>query len=257
MNRSNQFTLRLFFLFITIGLSGLFFITFSNAFTQPSLSAENIEWGVSEGTKLVWIVDESNESLGYLPVNSRYELTIESISSSINGEGYPVDVIYATLLKYNSSDETSTTLLDNDPFILFNVSDYWYNTRFEIFSPAFLEHGFILPINYRNNLSHGLFNFLGDTGLFDSMSIGGLLGSISITGNFNSPNAHVLWFFNKNNVCRDTSIESNISDKVYYSTYLEGSRLQDKISFGNFYLIIAGFMILCIVSISFRKIKKT
>ncbi|MFX1490248.1 MAG: hypothetical protein ACFFBI_13940, partial [Promethearchaeota archaeon] len=248
---------RLFFLFITIGLSGLFIMTFSNAFTRPLISAENIEWRVSEGTKLVWIVDESDESLGYLPVNSRYELTIESISSSINGEGYPVDMIYATLMKYNSSDESTSFLLNNDPFIFFNVSNYWWRVRLDILSPAFIEYGFILPFSHLDNITEGIFNFFGDTYLFDSYGIDGQQGSIHISAHLKSPDAHVSWFFNKNNVCKETRIEDLDPNKVYYSTYLEGSRLQDKISLGNFYLIIAGFMVLCIVSISFKKVNKT
>ena len=47
------------------------FISFSNA---------QIEWQVSEGQKLTWTVTTSEASLGLLPVNSRYEMTITSIN---------------------------------------------------------------------------------------------------------------------------------------------------------------------------------
>lgn len=249
-------SIRLFFIFITIGLSGLFIGTFSNAFSQPSLSAEVVEWRVSEGTKLVWIVDISNESLGYLPVNSRYELTIESISSTTNTEGYPVDTIYATLMKYNSSDESMTLLLDDVLYIHFNVSSIWWRVKFDMYSPAFLEHGFIMPISHRSNVTDGLFNFFGDTGLFDSNGIGSSLGKMWVNGRLKSTDLRISWYFNTDNICSETRITNYQTDEVCYSTYLEGSRIQDKIPLGNFYLIIASFMVLCIVYISYKKIRK-
>jgi hypothetical protein len=202
-------------------------------------------------------VEETNESLGYLPVNSRYELTIESISSSINGEGYPVDMIYATLMKYNSSDESMTLLLDDTLYIHFNVSSIWRRVRYDMYSPAFLEHGFFMPFSHYSNITHGIFNFFDDTGLFDSSGIGSSAGRMWVHGRLKFTNLRVAWYSNKDHICTETEIKNYQTDEVIYSTYLEGSRLRDKISWGNFYLIIASLMILCIVSISYKKINKT
>jgi hypothetical protein len=220
------------------------------------LSAEDSEWRVSEGSNFVWIVDTSNESLGYLPVNSRYELTINSIVKSTNAEGYPVDSIFATLTKYNSSDESTTYILNNALYIYFNVSSSWWRVRFDMYSPAFLEHGFFLPVSHYDNISDGLFNFLGDTGLFDSMGMGSSGGRMWVNGRLKSPDLRVAWYLNRDHICTETEITDYQTDEVVYSTYLEGSRLQDKIPLGNFYLIIASLMVFCIVFITYKKIHK-
>lgn len=38
-----------------------------------------IEWGVAEDKTYTWIVKQTNESLGFLPKNSEFEMTVTSI----------------------------------------------------------------------------------------------------------------------------------------------------------------------------------
>jgi len=178
------------------------------------------------------------------------------MDTSTNSEGFPADTIFATLMKYNSSDESMTLLLDDVLYIDFNVSSFWWKVIYDIYSPAFLEHGFFIPISHRSNVTEGLFNFFRDTGLFQSYGIGGPIGSIAISGHLISPDLYVIWYFDRNNICRKTEIKDFNTDKIHYSTYLEGSRIQDRIPLGNFYIIITSFMVLCIISISYKKIQK-
>ncbi|MFO8017675.1 MAG: hypothetical protein R6U96_03510 [Promethearchaeia archaeon] len=87
------------------------------------VSAEDIEWQINEGQVYEWTVTENNGSNKYLPENSEFQMTIDSITSS----GLDTAQINVTLTAYNSSSQIEDIVMENAQYVFFNSSSETLN----------------------------------------------------------------------------------------------------------------------------------
>lgn len=219
----------------------------SFALGDLQLADPDIEWGVKEGSKYTWVVKESNESLGFLPVKSKYEITITSIRSMLGGDATELN---ATITAYNSQTELTTTLLDNQTFIYFDSA-----TNITILYTLLTEHGFFIPPDYVDGFALGLFGFYGS--FFNPKGTMTAYGVFAFYGYRSSTDLVYMWMFNKNLICDNLVIAFLDDDPENYQYWLVlKTDSGPTISFGNFFLIISGFAILSLIYIYIKKLEK-
>ncbi len=219
----------------------------SFALGDLQLADPDIEWGVKEGKTYTWVVKESNESLGFLPVKSKYEITITSIRSMLGGDATELN---ATITEYNSQTESITTLLDNQTFIYFDSA-----TNITTLYTLLTEHGFFIPPDYYDGFSLGLFGFYGS--FFNPKGTLTAYGIFTFYGYRSSTDLVYMWMFNKNGISDNLVIAFLDDDPENYQYWLVLKTDSDPtISFGNFFLIISGFAILSLIYIYIKKLEK-
>ncbi len=229
---------------------GIFCFITSFALVSPSVgsprsSAYNIQWGVSEGTTYRWVVKESNISLGFLPVDSKFEITVNSIRSVNGGDATELN---ATIRKYNSLTEQTTTILDDQRFIYFDAGT---NTT-SFYAPIY-DHGFFAPTNYIGHFYEGLMDFFSNNYTFDqSGSVWQHDKLLFLHGYVISTDLYYDWWFNENSITRELVVAhfDDLPNEIFqYRLELEAQG----ISFGNFFLIFAGITILSLIYVYKKK----
>ncbi|GAG57932.1 unnamed protein product, partial [marine sediment metagenome] len=125
-------------LLILCFLSGFGFISVCNGIPKQAAIAD-IEWGINMGDKFTWVVSKSNESMGFLPKNSKFELTITSIENLTIAPGLPIDGVRVNLSVYNSKTKLTSKLLTNETFVVFDSN---FNDTF--FYAPFYDQGFFI-----------------------------------------------------------------------------------------------------------------
>ena len=219
----------------------------SFALGDLQLADPDIEWGVKEGKTYTWVVKESNESLGFLPVKSKYEITITSIRSMSGGDATELN---ATIKAYNSQTESTTTLLDNQTFIYFDSV-----TNTTTLYTLLTEHGFFIPPDYVDGFALGLLNFYGS--FFNPKDTLTVYGIFTFYGYRSSTDLVYMWTFNKNLISDNLVIAFLEDDPGPYQYWLVlKTDSGPSISFGNFFLIIGGFAILSLIYIYMKKLQK-
>ena len=217
-----------------------------NAKLQPANG--DVEWGVREGRTYTWIVKQTNESLGFLPVSSEFEITVTSITALGGGT---VTELNATITVFNSLTELTTTLLDNETFIYFDSA-----TNTTTLYTQVDDHPLFIPPDYIYHFAEGLLGFYGSF-----FSTKGYITASSIFifyGCKTSNDLIYMWTFNQNGIT-DNFISVGLhddpddpSDFQYWLVLKSGS---DSIPFGNFFMIIIGFAIISLIFISKKKLK--
>ena len=221
----------------------------SFALGDLQLADPDIEWGVKEGKTYTWVVKESNESLGFLPVKSKYEITITSIRSMLGGDATELN---ATIKAYNSQTESTTTLLDNQTFIYYDST-----TNTTTLYTLLTEHGFFIPPDYYEGFALGLFDFYGS--FFDTKGYMTIYDIFTFYGYISSTELVYMWTFNKNGVSDNLVVAFIYDDPEYddprYWLVLKTDS-GPTISFGNYFLIIGGFAILSLIYVYMKKMNK-
>lgn len=211
------------------------FIPFSNA---------EIEWQVSEGDKYSWIVKTSNETLGLLPVNSLFEMTITSIKSVSS----TATELYANFSEYDSVTELTTTILTNQTFSSFDSS-----TNTTSLYKYISEHCFLIPPTYVDGFTQGLESFYSP--FFDLTGSLTAYGVYSFFGVIYGPIDYLYtWIFN-GNYKADNLV---IVDMAYPEDFLYWVVLQtssNAIPAGYFFLIFFGFTTISLIYIFSKKLK--
>ena len=214
------------------------------------LAADDIEWGVKEGEKYTWVVKESNESLGFLPVNSKYELAINSIETWPSVGGEQQTELFVNLTAYNSVTEIATRILNNESFVYFDAG-----TNTTSFYTPFTDHGFCMPTNYRDDFVEGLFDYFSSVYGFDSYD-SFTSGIFNILGYYSSTDLLYNWFFNSKLIVDHFFIRHG-SDFNEIEYHLELQVFNEPIiSYGNYFLIFIGFAILSLIYIYVKKVEK-
>ena len=207
-----------------------------------------IEWGVAEGKTYTWIVKQTNESLGFLPKNSEFEMTVTSIMALGGGSATELN---ATITVYNSATELTTTLLDNETYAYFNST-----TNSTTLYTQIDDHGLILPPGYEEGFAQGLDVFYGSffTYLLD-MTVQGIF---AIAGYKTSNDLVYMWTFNANGITDNfvaVDINADAGDPSNFDYWLVLKSGSDSIPLGHFFLVFAGLAIISLIFISKKKLK--
>ncbi|MFX0033188.1 MAG: hypothetical protein ACFE8E_13090 [Candidatus Hodarchaeota archaeon] len=232
--------LGIFCLIINFGL-------FSPGLGSPCSSAYNISWGVTEGNTYTWIVRETNTSLGFLPVNSEFRITVNSIRALNGGNATGIN---ATVTRYNSVTQQTTTILDNQMFIYFDAGT---NTT-SFYAPIY-EHGFFVPTNYGHHFYEALVDYISNYYAFDQWgSTSYTDGRLIFLSGYNiSSDLYYRWHFNDNLITSELIVAhwDDLFDNIYqYRLELEWV---EAISYGNFFLVFAGITIISLIYIYKKK----
>ncbi|MFX1417988.1 MAG: hypothetical protein ACFE9N_03590 [Promethearchaeota archaeon] len=219
----------------------------SFVFGDLQLADPDIEWGVNEGETYTWVVKESNVSLGFLPVNSTYEITITSIRAMLGGDATELN---ATIKEFNSQTELTTTLLDNQTFIHFNSA-----TNTTTLYTNITKHCFFIPPDYYEDFAEGLFDFYGSF-FYDMYTPN--WGEFAFFGQKDS--LVYMWVFYKNGISELAVVFLGDvgQDPVprQYLLVLLKTDSDPTISFGNYFLIIGGLTVLSLIYVYMKKINK-
>ncbi len=211
------------------------------------LADPDIEWGVKEGKTYTWVVKESNEILGFLPVKSKYEITITSIRSLLGGNATELN---ATITEYNSQTELTTTLLDNQTFIYFNSM-----ANITTIYTLITEHGFFIPPDYVDGFALGLLDFYGS--FFNPKDALTKYGIFTFFGYRSSTDLVYMWMFNKDWISDNVVIAFLEDDPENFQYWLVlKTDSGPTISFGNLFLISSGFAILSLIYIYKKKLEE-
>ncbi len=211
----------------------------------PFSNAE-IEWQVSEGDEFTWVVKETNESLGFLPVNSRYEMTITSIKSvSSMGVGEATE-LYVDLSEYNSDTELTTSILTNQTFSTFDSG-----TNITTLHTPIDDHCFFIPPAYRDGFVVGLLSFYG--GFFDSAYSLTTQGVFTFFGWVSSTDLLYMWMFNNKLVSDNLAVV--FLDKADEFQYWLQLKTIPSISAGNIFWILLGVTTVSLIYIYRKKLK--
>ena len=224
----------------------------SFALGDPQLADPDIEWGVKEGSKYTWVVKVT--TTGFLPVDSEYELTIDTIKIWPSGGGMEQTELFVNLTSYNSITEVTTPILNNQSFIYFDVA-----TSTTSFYAPFDEHGFCMTTNYRDEFHDGLVDyFFGPYG-FNLVGSGSSGGRSYVYGAYSSSNLIYIWFFNSNLVSTDfviADINADLDDPEDFDYWVELQvSTKEAISYGNFFLIIMGVAIVSLIYLYRKRFK--
>ena len=217
------------------------FITLSYA--NPALNTNSVGWQVNEGDKITWIVTNSNTSYGFMPVNSKYELTINSISSIPSMSGGDATELNGTLKSYHSELPVIITILDNETFVKFDSGNN--HTSFYTY---FIEHGFFIPPDYVDEFTEGVFDFFippfSGMGAYVSAE-----GKYIIDGITDDPaHLYVAWRFNANFITERLVVANTQNYEVEYQLELETFE-EAAISIGYFFLAFTGLAIVSLIYI--------
>ncbi|MFX0179404.1 MAG: hypothetical protein ACFE78_04390 [Candidatus Hodarchaeota archaeon] len=222
------------------------FIT-SFAFVSPILgsprsSANDIEWGVTAGTTYTWVVKESNTSRGFLPVDSKFDITVTSIISLNGGNATE---LHATITKYNSINQQTTTILNDQMFIYFNNA-----TSTTSFYAPFYDHGFFMPPNDYDNYINGIMDYFDTDYGFDSKGHGGGGGYVHVHGTDLSADLFYQWIFIDHSITEHFYISTYAVPETQYHLQLEVSA---GISYGYYFLIFTCLAIISLIYIYKKK----
>lgn len=227
------------------------FSLISFSYGSPHLSAYDINWGVTEGRTYTWVVKESNTTLGFLPVDSKFKITVTSIRSMNDGDATELN---ATITQYNSLTLTTITILNDSMFIYFNAGT---NTT-SFYAPIY-EHGFFIPINYNSYFYEGLRDYFRNYSAFDSYGSAWYYDTIhSVNGFITSSDLRYAWVFNDNLITRQLFVAyfDDVSNEIYqYRLELQGSDGAPDIPYGNIFLIFTGLAILSLIYIYKKRVK--
>lgn len=226
------------------------FSLISFSYGLPHLSAEDIEWGVKEGKKYTWVVKVSNESLGFLPVGSRYEITVTSIRSMNSGNASELN---ATITKYNSNTKTTTTVLDDDIFIYFDNE-----TSTTLFYAPFNDHGFFATTSDHLRFADGVDDtFSSEFGFTDPGRGWSDERLVYIKAEDHATDLTYWWFFNDNSVTQELRVDHPRDwDEGTFQYLLVLKVSSGAISFENFFLIFMGVAVLSLIYFSKKKLVK-
>jgi hypothetical protein len=210
------------------------FISFSNA---------QIEWQVSEGQKLTWTVTTSEASLGLLPVNSRYEMTI----TSINDVSGTATELYVNLSSYNSLTQSTTPILTNQIFCTFDSS-----TNTTTLYTYIDDHCFLIPPAYVDDFIVGLEAFY--SGFFTYTLQLTTQGVFTFSGYDSATDLLYMWTFTSNYIADNLVIvDIDFPEDFLYWMVLKTS--STAISGGNFYLVFLGLSTISLIYIFSKRIK--
>jgi hypothetical protein len=233
------------FLLIFCSISGFGYISVCNG--MPKLAAADIEWGISVGDKFTWVVSQSNESMGFLPKGSKFELTITSFENLTITPGEPISGVKANLLVYNSKTKLSTDVLTNNTFAVFYQDS---NTTF--FYAPFFDQGFFLPSNYADGFVKGYRNTLAGIFHFNAFSYGFVNNKYVILALNATTNLRCHWEFNENLVLEKLTIEYVPEENIQYLLVLDEDG-GTTIPFGNCYLIFFGISLSAMTYLVYKK----
>ena len=226
------------------------FSLISFSYGLPHLSAEDIEWGVKEGKKYTWVVKVSNESLGFLPVGSRYEITVTSIRSMNSGNASELN---ATITKYNSITKTTTTVLDDDIFIYFDNE-----TSTTLFYAPFYDHGFFATTSDHLRFADGVDDTFSSEFGFTDPGRGWSDEQLNyIKAEDHATDLTYWWIFNDNSITQELRVDHPRDweeETFQYLLVLKGS--SGAISYGNYFLIFLGLAMLSLIYIHKKKLVK-
>jgi len=222
----------------------------SFALGDLQLAADDIEWWVKEGSKYTWVVRVT--TTGFLPVDSEFELTINTINTWPSVGDEQQTELFVNLTSYNSVTEMTTTILNNQSFIYFDNA-----TRTVSFYTPFEEHGFCMPTNYRDEFWDGLSDYFYYDYGFSSRGTGTQSGRSYVWGE--RSNLIYVWFFNSKLVATDVVIADINADLDDPSDFEYWAELQvseeEAISYGYFFLIIMGAAIISLIYLYKKKVK--
>ncbi|MFX1279605.1 MAG: hypothetical protein ACFFA3_09320 [Promethearchaeota archaeon] len=227
-------------------VSGFAFISVCKG--APKLSAANFEWGIKEGDKITWVVSESNESKGFLPIGSKFELTITSIENASFLPGEIRDRIRADFSIYNSETKITTDILNNETFMSYRLDN---NNTF--FYDPFYQHGFFLPTNYYNGCAEGLWGDLYDNFGFNVYGYGFQEGIFTIVAFNSTTSIACVWEFNENFITETLTIYEGSLDNIEYLLVLDKTRSGSSIPLGNSYLLYFGITISAMIYVVYKK----
>lgn len=218
----------------------------SNAIPQPANG--DIGWGVNEGKTITWVVKQTNESLGFLPKNSEFAITVTSISALGGGTATELN---ATITAYNSLTELTTTLLDNETFIYF---DSVTNTT-SLYTQVD-DHPLFIPPDYIYHFAEGLLGFYGS--FFNTKGYMTVSGIFTFYGYKTSNDLIYMWTFNQNGITDNfvsVGLDDDPQDPSDFQYWLVIKSGSDSIPLGHFFLIFAGFTIFSLIIIYKKKLK--
>lgn len=233
----------LIFLLIFCFISGFGYISVCNG--MPKLAAADIEWGINIGDKLTWVVSQSNESMGFLPKGSKFELTITSFENLTITPGEPIDSVRADLLVYNSKTKLSTDVLTNESFVVF-----YQDLNITSFYASFFDQGFFLPSNYYEGFIHGYRNSLLSFG-FNAYTYGFIDDKYVFAIVNIATHIRCKWDFNENFVTETLTIDKVPGEIQYLLVLDEGGG--STIPFGNYYLIFFGISLSAMTYLVYKK----
>lgn len=207
----------------------------------PRMAADDIEWGVNVGDKFTWVVSKTNESMGFLPKNSKFELTITEFENLTISPGEPIDLVRANFSVYNSETKQTIFLLSNHTFVTF----IWLLND-TIFYAPFYDHGLFLPSNYYEGFIRGYMSVLANYFDFNAFSFGFVDETYRLIAYNISNDIHCKWEFNENFVTDTLTIYQDTPTNIQYLLVLDGIDGDGgfTIPFGNNYLIFFGITLL-------------
>lgn len=236
-------------LLIVCFLSGFGFISVCNGIPKQAAIAD-IEWGINVGDKFTWVVSKSNESMGFLPKNSKFELAITSIENLTIAPGLPIDGVIANFSVYNSKTKLTSNILTNETFVVFDSN---FNDTF--FYAPFYDHGFFIPSNYYEGFMHGYMDNLFYDFNFNLFSYGFQNNSNYAMIAVNTSIKLVCkWEFNENFVTETLTIYQSTATNIQYLLVLDGiSGESTTIPLGNYYLIFFGISLSAMTYLVYKK----
>ena len=211
---------------------------------------DEIEWGVEEGDSYTWVVKTSNESLGFSPVGTKFEINITSIRSMLNGNATELN---ATITIYTSTGAVAGVRLNNERFIYF---DHTQKKNFAFYAPIY-DHCFFAPKNYATNFADGIMYYSDNYG---NMVCAPYVSHGKLTSIYGYPPSGLfnMWEFS-NYIGHKllVSYPGEYDEGIYqYVLELEGSGGAPAISYGNFFLVFTSLAILSLIYISKNKLVK-
>lgn len=182
MSKSNG-TLISVVLLISI-LGGIFIFPVSGI----NIAADNIEWNIKTGEHYEWTVTKSNGSDYYLGLNSKMEMSIDTITIP----GPYASQVNVTFTVYNSSSMLTETVMDNNQYEYFNHS----SESLQVARGWFTDTGFLIPSNYVETFARVLNQTYENKNNFNETSYVILNGELKEFRTYSkSRNQHLAWFF--------------------------------------------------------------
>ncbi|MFX1389426.1 MAG: hypothetical protein ACFE9Z_05100 [Promethearchaeota archaeon] len=214
------------------------FVSFTNA---------EIEWQVNVGSKLTWVVRETNESLGFLPVNSRYEMIITEIKSVPSGGIGDATELYVNLTAYNSETTISTQILNNQTF-----STYDSGTNISTLHTFIDDHCYMIPPDHVDGFIEGLDSFY--SGFFSYTLQLTTQGIFTYSGYDGATDLLYMWMFNANFIA-DNLVVVYLDSADQFEYWLVLDVPESAISIGFYFIIFAGLSLVSLVYIYKKKLK--
>ncbi len=232
---------------------------------MPRPSSESIKWDLKNGNSFEWQVTISEDSeFDFLPAGSNYTLIIESIDT-MTGIDWSESIINCTLLKYNNSDKSIEKILDNEFYLSFHASS---NSNVTLHA-AYIDQGFILPINYQDQFIDGFTEYMssnspialygwGSWGLNDQvggLSTGNYSKNLTIDWDFYYDMGSLMFFTTKLTITQNSTLIYELKLDENIDKKNNNSDSEPTISFGLYIILIAGVIILFTVHYYRKRVK--